>query len=74
MPTLYGEEKGAFLRLQLEIMRISNDQSIFAWKDSATCDARWSNGVLADDPSCFRDCHNVIKMEPKEFYKGLLLL
>ncbi|KAI6103571.1 hypothetical protein F5141DRAFT_1293411 [Pisolithus sp. B1] len=74
MPTLYGEEKGAFLRLQLEIMRTSNDQSIFAWKDSTTCDARWSSGVLADDPSCFRDCHDVIKMEPKEFCKGLLLL
>lgn len=74
MPTLYGEEKGAFLRLQLEIMRTSNDQSIFAWKDSTTCDARWSSGVLADDPSCVRDCHDVIKMEAKEFCKGLLLL
>ncbi|KAI6039996.1 hypothetical protein EDC04DRAFT_1595804 [Pisolithus marmoratus] len=74
MPTLYGEEKGAFQRLQLEIMRVSNDQSIFAWKDSTTCNKRWSNGVLADDPDSFRDCHDVIKIEPKEFYKGLSLL
>ncbi|KIK14617.1 hypothetical protein PISMIDRAFT_57930, partial [Pisolithus microcarpus 441] len=32
MPMLYGEGKKAFQRLQLEIIRISSDQSIFAWK------------------------------------------
>ncbi|KIM52916.1 hypothetical protein SCLCIDRAFT_478751 [Scleroderma citrinum Foug A] len=31
MPMLYGEGKKAFHRLQLEIIRASNDQSIFAW-------------------------------------------
>ncbi|KIM56528.1 hypothetical protein SCLCIDRAFT_132563, partial [Scleroderma citrinum Foug A] len=31
MPMLYGEGKKAFHRLQLEIIRTSNDQSIFAW-------------------------------------------
>ena len=31
MPMLYGEGKKAFHRLQLEIIRSSNDQSIFAW-------------------------------------------
>ncbi|KAI6106013.1 heterokaryon incompatibility protein-domain-containing protein, partial [Pisolithus croceorrhizus] len=31
MPVMYGEGKKAFQRLQLEIMRASNDQSIFAW-------------------------------------------
>ncbi|KAI5985043.1 heterokaryon incompatibility protein-domain-containing protein, partial [Pisolithus albus] len=31
MPMLYGEGKKAFQRLQLEIIRISSDQSIFAW-------------------------------------------
>ncbi|KIM60329.1 hypothetical protein SCLCIDRAFT_58566, partial [Scleroderma citrinum Foug A] len=31
MPMLYGEGKEAFQRLQLEIIRKSNDQSIFAW-------------------------------------------
>ncbi|KAL4078710.1 heterokaryon incompatibility protein-domain-containing protein [Scleroderma yunnanense] len=31
MPMLYGEGKKAFQRLQLEIIRTSNDQSIFAW-------------------------------------------
>jgi hypothetical protein len=31
MPLLYGEGKNAFLRLQLEIIKVSNDESIFAW-------------------------------------------
>ncbi|CDO75387.1 hypothetical protein BN946_scf185012.g4 [Trametes cinnabarina] len=31
MPTLYGEKKHAFIRLQEEIIRRSQDQSIFAW-------------------------------------------
>ena len=31
MPMLYGEGRKAFHRLQLEIIRASNDQSIFAW-------------------------------------------
>ncbi|KAH9883331.1 hypothetical protein F4778DRAFT_767259 [Xylariomycetidae sp. FL2044] len=31
MPLLYGEGDKAFLRLQEEIMRDSNDQSLFAW-------------------------------------------
>ena len=31
MPTIYGEGRNAFLRLQEEILRRSSDQSIFAW-------------------------------------------
>ncbi|KAI6133859.1 heterokaryon incompatibility protein-domain-containing protein [Pisolithus croceorrhizus] len=36
MPMLYGEGKKAFRRLQLEILRESNDQSIFTWDPYAT--------------------------------------
>ena len=32
MPTIYGEGKRAFLRLQYEILRHSSDISLFAWK------------------------------------------
>jgi hypothetical protein len=31
MPLLYGEGKNAFLRLQLEILKVSDDETIFAW-------------------------------------------
>lgn len=32
MPLLYGEGRKAFRRLQTEIIRVSTDESIFAWK------------------------------------------
>jgi hypothetical protein len=31
MPILYGEGSTAFLRLQTEILKLSDDESIFAW-------------------------------------------
>ena len=31
MPTIYGEGRAAFYRLQEEIMKVSSDQTIFAW-------------------------------------------
>jgi hypothetical protein len=34
MPIIYGEGDKAFKRLQLEIMKSSDDQTIFAWHDS----------------------------------------
>ena len=66
MPMLYGEGKEAFLRLQLEIIRKSNDQSIFAWAPNRSIP--WNGGgVLADDPSLFGDCHDIEKMELDEY-------
>lgn len=32
MPLLYGERERAFIRLEEEIMKISEDPSIFAWR------------------------------------------
>ncbi|KAI0843848.1 HET-domain-containing protein [Daldinia vernicosa] len=32
MPLLYGEEEKAFIRLQQEILRVSDDETIFAWR------------------------------------------
>jgi hypothetical protein len=32
MPLIYGEGKRAFVRLQEEIIKVSDDHSIFAWK------------------------------------------
>ncbi|KAG6333207.1 hypothetical protein ID866_5876 [Astraeus odoratus] len=65
MAMLYGEGKNAFLRLQLQIIQMSNDHSIFAWGHSKTTGR--SGSVLADDPSFFRDCHDVTTMEYDEF-------
>lgn len=48
MPTLYGEGHRAFARLQHEIMRISNDHSIFAWQRKSL-----TAGLLAESPDEF---------------------
>ena len=52
MPMLYGEGKKAFHRLQLEIIRASNDQNIFAWY---SIKVHPGGSILADDPSFFKE-------------------
>lgn len=53
MPLLYGEGSKAFLRLQEEIMKESDDQTVFAWTRS---DGKRDNiaGLLAPSPDCFK--------------------
>lgn len=49
MPLLYGEgAQKAFLRLQIEIMKINDDESLFAWTSSQEI-----SGMLAASPSFF---------------------
>lgn len=59
MPLIYGEGEQAFLRLQEEIMRISHDDSLFAWKSS---DSR--GGLLATSPEAFKDSGDIIQFNP----------
>ena len=59
MPLLYGEGQKAFRRLQEEIMKESDDQSLFAWEPSPGHPSLWYNlseglGVLAEHPREFR--------------------
>jgi hypothetical protein len=51
MPPLYGEGPNAFLRLQLEILSMVDDESIFAWK----LDGENTGGLLASSPAAFKD-------------------
>ncbi|KAF2093325.1 HET-domain-containing protein [Rhizodiscina lignyota] len=52
MPLLYGEGDKAFLRLQEEIIKTSEDHSIFAWADELTSPCLYS-GLLAQSPAHF---------------------
>ena len=55
MSLLYGEgAKRAFYRLQIEIMKTMDDESLFAWTSR-----RWMSGMLADSPSCFARSGNI---------------
>jgi hypothetical protein len=59
MPLLYGEGERAFLRLQEEIMKSSDDHTLFAWADpNAKDDDRF--GLLAKHPSLFKGCGYLI--------------
>lgn len=52
MPLLYGEGENAFLRLQQEIIKDSDDETIFAWKDESIA-ANTLHGLLARGPAAF---------------------
>lgn len=66
MPLLYGEGSKAFLRLQLEIIKISDDESIFAWflpvNEDLFASPRY--GILASSPSAFARSGQVVTHRP----------
>jgi hypothetical protein len=59
MPPLYGEGNKAFLRLQLEILNTTHDESIFAWEllDGGIC----RGGLLAEDVGAFKNSGDIIE-------------
>ncbi|KIJ58939.1 hypothetical protein HYDPIDRAFT_160759, partial [Hydnomerulius pinastri MD-312] len=67
MPAIYGEGRHAFTRLQHEIMRTSNDQSIFAWKSLKRHGSQDSSGLLASSPDDFLDCTDITSVEPSRY-------
>lgn len=56
MPLLYGEGKNSFTRLQEEIAKHSDDQSLFAWSNM-TSDTR---SILAASPADFEESKNIV--------------
>ncbi|EJT76751.1 hypothetical protein GGTG_06667 [Gaeumannomyces tritici R3-111a-1] len=54
MPMLYGEGNRAFIRLQEEIIKETNDMTIFAW--TAPDSQEKHRGILARSPSEFGCC------------------
>lgn len=63
MPLLYGEGEKAFVRLQEEILKTTDDYSLFAWQtvgsDSQTSARSIYRGLLARSPLEFRECRSV---------------
>ncbi|KAI1424543.1 HET-domain-containing protein [Xylaria sp. FL1777] len=58
MPMLYGEGEKAFLRLQEEIIRHSDDHSIFAWSLPSVGESK-GFGLLAPSPDAFVDSTDI---------------
>ncbi|OTA68095.1 HET-domain-containing protein, partial [Hypoxylon sp. EC38] len=59
MPLLYGEGLKAFARLQHEIIKVSDDQSILAW-DLERLEPPSLTSALASSPSNFRYCGSLV--------------
>ncbi|KAJ4176959.1 hypothetical protein NW755_014126, partial [Fusarium falciforme] len=76
MPLLYGEGNKAFIRLQEEIIRHTDDQSIFAWNalgcspsDRTTSRDRHlqrDTGVLAPSPAAFAESGEILSVDAGE--------
>ncbi|KAH8766762.1 heterokaryon incompatibility protein-domain-containing protein [Diaporthe sp. PMI_573] len=72
MPMLYGEGgRKAFLRLQEEIMKTSDDQSLFAWVNRDG-DPEELHGLLAPSPAAFAHSNGILPYhdwgDPREPY------
>lgn len=61
MPLLYGEGKvKAFRRLQEEIMKTSEDETLFAWESTELTADPSSGDALASDPSDFSEARDLL--------------
>lgn len=67
MPLLYGEGTKAFTRLQEEIIKVSNDHTIFCWTrdKKANVPADWTS-MLAPSPLAFADSGDFIPVDAWE--------
>ena len=59
MPMIYGEGDRAFIRLQEEIIKISDDHSLFTW---STSEDRNNSALLARSPDPFKGCTNITRV------------
>ncbi len=70
MPTLYGEGRKAFQRLQDEILKQTGDNTLFAWGDSGLLESlrdypgHAQTGLLARAPSDFKSSRNLHVIPP----------
>jgi len=67
MPLLYGEGERAFTRLQEELMKVSDDHSLFAWKSSEEY-----GGLLATSPAAFFNSGKIIPFNPSGTLSGAI--
>jgi len=64
MPMLYGEGSGAFYRLQLEIIKQTNDHTIFAWEYSSHRMSYMS--IFAPSPAQFENAAGFLPNATRE--------
>ncbi|KAH8805061.1 heterokaryon incompatibility protein-domain-containing protein [Xylogone sp. PMI_703] len=62
MPLLYGEAEDAFVRLQEEILKYSDDQSLFAWSISPDYEIDLGCGIFAQSPQNYATHSPIISL------------
>jgi len=62
MPLLYGEGEKAFLRLQEEIFRETDDHSLLAWTIKLKSECWTLGSVFANSPLNFLDSGNIVRL------------
>jgi hypothetical protein len=70
IPMLYGEGESAFIRLQEEILKASNDMTLFAWAsppNETDPSAPKYSGILARTPKDFARSGNLIHTKSAKF-------
>ena len=58
MPLLYGEGKNAFRRLQAEIIRSSNDESVFIWESPRYMGLGGVKGLMPNSAKAYKFDHS----------------
>ncbi|EUC33050.1 hypothetical protein COCCADRAFT_37078 [Bipolaris zeicola 26-R-13] len=58
MPLLYGEGEKAFIRLQEEVLKTTDDYSLFSWRANESRQSTY-RGLLARSPAEFQHCHSI---------------
>ncbi|KAE9370202.1 hypothetical protein N431DRAFT_426617 [Stipitochalara longipes BDJ] len=67
MPTIYGEGERAFERLQKKILKLTDDQSIFAWgKDQMEIGEKSVFGMIATSPDHFSGSRDIASQDYDE--------
>lgn len=63
LPLIYGasDTRNAFILLQEEIIKHSDDQTIFVWRKGSSEQGRGHCGLLASSPDAFAGCHGIIQ-------------
>ncbi|KAK4161783.1 heterokaryon incompatibility protein-domain-containing protein [Cladorrhinum sp. PSN259] len=71
MPLLYGEGSNAFIRLQEEILRQSEDDSLLCRADLTSGEER---PLFAESPAVFEACGNIMKQDTQAYRRVPSLL
>jgi hypothetical protein len=66
MPAIYGEGTKAFVRLQEEIARQTNDLTLFAWRQIEATPQQY-RGILAQSPDEFAHAWSIVPTSDRRF-------